>query len=174
MSTADLRNNSKLHLMTFWSRHDPIKQQKGHTDHWSKARQKTGAYTVSYGAKGLQIRSDTDLDLATVRKAQSTRVRFENDCVTRMPMRSIDDMILHGLDAELPTQAINQRPRMDFSRKSSRTTFNERARDGFRYWLIDRPKPTKFGRYGIGSYKTVLGIGNAPRTSRIPISLASV
>ncbi|XP_021353752.1 uncharacterized protein LOC110450518 isoform X5 [Mizuhopecten yessoensis] len=124
--------------MTFWSRHDPIKQQKGHTDHWSKARQKTGAYTVSYGAKGLQIRSDTDLD------------------------------------AELPTQAINQRPRMDFSRKSSRTTFNERARDGFRYWLIDRPKPTKFGRYGIGSYKTVLGIGNAPRTSRIPISLASV
>ncbi|XP_069141408.1 uncharacterized protein [Argopecten irradians] len=118
----------KLNRMTFWSRHDPIKQQQGHTDHWSKARQKSGSYNVSYGAKGLQIRSDSDLD------------------------------------AELPTQIFNQRPRMSFSRKSTRTSYNDRARDGFRYWLIDRPKPTKFGRYGIGSYKTVLGIGNAPRT----------
>ncbi|XP_033744378.1 uncharacterized protein LOC117330299 isoform X5 [Pecten maximus] len=128
MSAFEPSNNSNLRVMTFWSRHDPIKHQKGHTDHWSKARQKSGSYSVSYGAKGLTIRSDTDLD------------------------------------AELPTQIFNQRPRMNFSRKSTRTGYNERARDGFRYWLIDRPKPTKFGRYGIGSYKTVLGIGNAPRT----------
>ncbi|XP_069141407.1 uncharacterized protein [Argopecten irradians] len=159
-----VRPRSATSEMTFWSRHDPIKQQQGHTDHWSKARQKSGSYNVSYGAKGLQIRSDSDLDLATVRKAQSTRVKFVKDNVTRVPIRSIDDMILHGLDAELPTQIFNQRPRMSFSRKSTRTSYNDRARDGFRYWLIDRPKPTKFGRYGIGSYKTVLGIGNAPRT----------
>lgn len=128
MSAFDASHNPNLRVMTFWSRHDPIKQQQGHTDHWSKARQKSGSYNVSYGAKGLQIRSDSDLD------------------------------------AELPTQIFNQRPRMSFSRKSTRTSYNDRARDGFRYWLIDRPKPTKFGRYGIGSYKTVLGIGNAPRT----------
>ncbi|XP_041348745.1 uncharacterized protein LOC121368182 isoform X2 [Gigantopelta aegis] len=42
--------------------------------------------------------------------------------------------------------------------------YQHRAKEGFRYWLIERPKPTLFGRYGLGSHKTVLGIGNAPRT----------
>ncbi|KAF6041352.1 hypothetical protein EB796_000306 [Bugula neritina] len=49
-------------------------------------------------------------------------------------------------------------------RDSLRSSYNQRAREGFQYWLIDRPKPTPFGKYGMGSHKTVLGIGNAPRT----------
>ncbi|XP_067934197.1 uncharacterized protein [Watersipora subatra] len=44
------------------------------------------------------------------------------------------------------------------------TSYNMRAKEGFQYWLLERPKPTPFGKYGIGSHKTVLGIGNAPRT----------
>ncbi|CAD5115145.1 DgyrCDS4149 [Dimorphilus gyrociliatus] len=49
-------------------------------------------------------------------------------------------------------------------RNPLRTSYNERARQGFKYWPMDRPKPTSFGKYGTGSYKTVLGLGNAPRT----------
>ncbi|XP_055958361.1 uncharacterized protein LOC126826897 isoform X2 [Patella vulgata] len=45
-----------------------------------------------------------------------------------------------------------------------KTSYNQRAKEGFRFWLIEKPIPTNFGKYGIGSYKTVLGIGNAPRT----------
>lgn len=45
-----------------------------------------------------------------------------------------------------------------------RTGLNDRARSGFRYWVLEKPKVSHFGKYGTGSYKTVLGIGNAPRT----------
>jgi len=66
-----------------------------------------------------------------------------------------------GLRSSMP----NMRPRYNTApRTMLRSAYNNRAKEGFRYWLIDRPKPTNFGKYGIGSYKTVLGIGNAPRT----------
>jgi len=42
--------------------------------------------------------------------------------------------------------------------------YQKRAKDNFRYWLINRPPPTSFGKYGIGSYKMVMGLGMAPRT----------
>jgi len=44
------------------------------------------------------------------------------------------------------------------------TEVNQRAKGDFKYWHQERPNPTSFGKYGIGSYKTVLGLGNAPRT----------
>lgn len=43
-----------------------------------------------------------------------------------------------------------------------RTSLNERAREGFRYWLLDKSTRTKFGKYGTGAYKAVLGISDAP------------
>ncbi|XP_059150573.1 uncharacterized protein LOC131937309 [Physella acuta] len=48
--------------------------------------------------------------------------------------------------------------------RSLQNAYNTRAKEGFRYWNIDRPKPTQFGKYGLGSYKMFLGIGSAPRT----------
>jgi len=121
-----LKPRPRTSEMTFWSRHDPIRQPKGNTDHWSKFRQRTTSCQVSFGDKVYDVQYDD------------------------------------GMRTSLPD--INQRPRFCSPRSNMRSSFNERAKEGFRYWLIDRPKPTKFGRYGIGSYKTVLGIGNAPRT----------
>lgn len=71
---------------------------------------------------------------------------------------------LDALQGSIPGSYMYTRPRNCVSRESRRNSFNERAKEGFRYWLIQRPPPTSFGKYGIGSYKTVLGIGNAPRT----------
>jgi len=59
---------------------------------------------------------------------------------------------------------MEMRPRNSANKALYRNQYHDRARDNFRYWLIERPKPTSFGKYGLGSYKTVLGIGNAPRT----------
>ncbi|KAL4227129.1 hypothetical protein ACF0H5_015102 [Mactra antiquata] len=53
--------------------------------------------------------------------------------------------------------------RQSRERDRFRTSLNERAREGFRYWLIDKTKTPQFGKYGTGVYKSVLGIGNAPR-----------
>lgn len=35
------------------------------------------------------------------------------------------------------------RPRNSPAKEILRNSFNERAKEGFRYWLIERPKPTK-------------------------------
>lgn len=71
---------------------------------------------------------------------------------------------LDALQGNMPGTYMYTRPRNSPSRESLQNSFHDRAKEGFRYWLIDRPKPTSFGKYGIGSYKTVLGVGNAPRT----------
>ncbi|XP_052283728.1 uncharacterized protein LOC127880459 isoform X3 [Dreissena polymorpha] len=73
-------------------------------------------------------------------------------------------MVLDSLQGAMPGYYMYTRPRNCVSRESLRSAYNQRAREGFRYWLIERPKPTSFGKYGLGSYKTVLGVGNAPRT----------
>eukprot|EP00105_Crassostrea_gigas_P043648 XP_019927796.1 PREDICTED: uncharacterized protein LOC105340281 isoform X4 [Crassostrea gigas] len=69
-----------------------------------------------------------------------------------------------GLRGSMPGAYSSGRPKSTYNKSHYRNVFSERAKDGFRYWLIERPKPTNFGKYGMGSYKTVLGIGNAPRT----------
>ncbi|CAH8451911.1 unnamed protein product [Schistosoma turkestanicum] len=45
-----------------------------------------------------------------------------------------------------------------------RTKLNQQAREGFRFWLTERPKPTKFGHYSMGAKYTFLGLCNAPRS----------
>ncbi|CAH8830840.1 unnamed protein product [Trichobilharzia szidati] len=45
-----------------------------------------------------------------------------------------------------------------------RTKLNQKAREGFRFWLTERPKPTKFGHYSMGAKYTFLGLCNAPRS----------
>ncbi|XP_056000550.1 uncharacterized protein LOC125655923 isoform X5 [Ostrea edulis] len=74
------------------------------------------------------------------------------------------ELIGHGLRGTMPGAYSSSRPKSTFNKNHYRNVFSERAKEGFRYWLIQRPKPTSFGKYGMGSYKTVLGIGNAPRS----------
>ncbi|XP_052063561.1 uncharacterized protein LOC127703132 [Mytilus californianus] len=73
-------------------------------------------------------------------------------------VRAQDLMSLGGADF------MQMKPKRGINKNFLRNSYSERAKEGFRYWLIEPPKPTNFGKYGIGSYKTVLGIGNAPRT----------
>ena len=72
--------------------------------------------------------------------------------------------MMDGLGGRVSVDYMETRPRNGINKSLIHNSFNGRAKEGFRYWLIDRPKPTSFGKYGMGSYKTVLGIGNAPRT----------
>lgn len=72
--------------------------------------------------------------------------------------------MMDGLGGRVSVDYMETRPRNGINKSLIHNSYNDRAKEGFRYWLIDRPKPTSFGKYGMGSYKTVLGIGNAPRT----------
>lgn len=69
----------------------------------------------------------------------------------------------HHASSKTTLQPRSQSP----SRRTQTTSvYSDHARQGFRYWYEDdrRPKTTKFGRYGIGTYKTMFGLGSAPRT----------
>ncbi|XP_052781130.1 uncharacterized protein LOC128218044 isoform X4 [Mya arenaria] len=56
-------------------------------------------------------------------------------------------MSMDALQGAMPGSYMYTRPRNSVSRESTRSAFNQRARDGFRYWLIERPKPTSFWKY---------------------------
>ncbi|XP_078341377.1 uncharacterized protein LOC111106199 isoform X1 [Crassostrea virginica] len=99
------------------------------------------------------------------RAHQRARVVSNSDS-TMIPYKekTFDELVVDGLRGSMPGAYSSSRPKSTFNKTLYRNVFSDRARDGFRYWLIERPKPTNFGKYGMGSYKTVLGIGNAPRT----------
>ncbi|KAK3104089.1 hypothetical protein FSP39_024333 [Pinctada imbricata] len=95
---------------------------------------------------------------------ESAKLNYVQNRFIPLKQRKFDDLVLDGLRGNPPGNYMNSRPRNSFNRNVYSNSYHDRAREGFRYWLIERPKPTKFGKYGMGSYKTVLGIGNAPRT----------
>ncbi|XP_053378286.1 uncharacterized protein LOC128548036 isoform X3 [Mercenaria mercenaria] len=62
-------------------------------------------------------------------------------------------MTLDGLQGAIPGSYMYTRPRNSVSRESCRSAFNQRAREGFRYWLIERPKPTSFWKYSFADVR---------------------
>lgn len=54
---------------------------------------------------------------------------------------------LDALQGAIPGSYMYTRPRNSVSRETLRSAYNQRAREGFRYWLIERPKPTSFWKY---------------------------
>jgi hypothetical protein len=72
---------------------------------------------------------------------------------------TFDDFIADGLQGAIPGSYMYTRPRNSVSRESCRSAFNQRARQGFRYWLIERPKPTSC-KYNVN----ILHTFNEPNT----------
>ncbi|XP_046573926.1 LOW QUALITY PROTEIN: uncharacterized protein LOC124281966 [Haliotis rubra] len=140
--------------MTFWSRYDPVAQPKGNTDHWSNMKIRSSMGSPAAGRDG---------DVMT---SWMSRAGFSwcTGGKSRLADQSFDDHIQGSLQGNLPGSYDKLRPRTTLPDITLRNSYHDRAKDGFRYWLVEKPKPTSYGRYGIGSFKTVLGVGNAPRT----------
>ena len=62
--------------------------------------------------------------------------------VQNLSEKLFDDFIVDALQGNMPGTYMYTRPRNTPNKGALRNSFNERAKDGFRYWLIDRPKPT--------------------------------
>jgi len=151
--------------MTFWSRHEAqslMRQPRGNTDNWAKLRTKANSFRANNSFGGVNFSDDTDLFTSHYNPA--ARFQYTEDGVRRMPDPPFNDLVLGPLQGELPGNLSKSQPSANLRRSWMKNEFHQRAKDGFRYWLIEKPKPTSFGKYGMGSFKTVLGIGNAPRT----------
>ncbi|CAL1537502.1 unnamed protein product [Lymnaea stagnalis] len=124
--------------MTSWAGHDPL-QKFGNTDHWTKmklrAEKQRGLQSAIGQRSGDNINTESQADLFGI---------------------SPDLLCNTGRSQTF----ISSKPK----KNALENCYHKKAKEGFRYWDIYRPKPTKFGKYGIGSYKMVLGLGAAPRT----------
>nr|XP_034304407.1 uncharacterized protein LOC105340281 isoform X2 [Crassostrea gigas] len=128
--------------MTFWSRYDPIRHVQGNTDHWAKNRQQS--------AQRAQQRARV--------------VSFSQGRMIPYKEKTFDELVVDGLRGSMPGAYSSGRPKSTYNKSHYRNVFSERAKDGFRYWLIERPKPTNFGKYSLGATHSVIGLCNAPRT----------
>ncbi|ELT98462.1 hypothetical protein CAPTEDRAFT_225281 [Capitella teleta] len=137
--------------MSRWKRSDPALTCSGTTDNWAILRVKSEEQ--SNNMKPALGRAKTDLGVAHGDGRVSPRGAA---VLSQNPLHD-----LHGSVAGNFTGMANtSKPR----KSTLKTEVNDRAKGGFKYWYQERPKPTKFGAYGIGSGYTVLGLGSAPRT----------
>ncbi|BFZ10675.1 hypothetical protein BsWGS_13714 [Bradybaena similaris] len=116
----------------------------GNTDHWTKLK--------------VRANSFRDIQSADVHKRSSSSEFGQLPILNTN--RSLENRINVFSDDLLSVVV----PKSGIQRHWFNNCYQRRAREGFRYWLINRPTPTSYGRYGFGSYKMVLGIGTAPRT----------
>ncbi|XP_078679132.1 uncharacterized protein LOC144914815 isoform X3 [Branchiostoma floridae x Branchiostoma belcheri] len=137
--------------MTFWSRHSPVMMSWGDTDHWSKMKHKATTFTVSM--PGLNI-----IDYKDPRKALTMaenphhhgNFHYREGKVSRLPPRDFSGLIVQELHGNIPGEYFARQQQQQRAKSSPasqwalhRNTYNERAREGFKYWQLDRPKPTK-------------------------------
>lgn len=137
-----------------WSKYDAVSMKRTRTDHWAKMRHVATTFDVTPQVFVLKKQLPPE--------AMQYKLNPDGSV---MPMKgqSFDDQ-LHNT-----TISGGQRPKLRRSKSISnlpqyRNQYNDRARQGFKFWPLPRPKPTNFGRYGLGCYKSVLGLGDAVRT----------
>ncbi|XP_053378288.1 uncharacterized protein LOC128548036 isoform X5 [Mercenaria mercenaria] len=129
--------------MTFWSRYDPVIQPRGNTDHWTKMKQ-----------RAIQFRSlDNPASIGAPMTLDPNITRAPYARKSQLLDMTFDDFVADGLQGAIPGSYMYTRPRNSVSRESCRSAFNQRAREGFRYWLIERPKPTSFWKYSFADVR---------------------
>ncbi|XP_078001084.1 uncharacterized protein LOC144453631 isoform X2 [Glandiceps talaboti] len=110
--------------------------------------------------------------------------RATKDTAPRLlePRMKAHSLKVRSLDASLPWEA---EPKMEPRQWSAYTTnnrviegihsarsysggwrsncYNQHAKQGFKFWLEEKKPFSKSSKYTFGSYRTFLGLGNAPR-----------
>lgn len=80
---------------------------------------------------------------AAQRAQQRARVvSFSQGTMIPYKEKTFDELVVDGLRGSMPGAYSSGRPKSTYNKSHYRNVFSERAKDGFRYWLIERPKPT--------------------------------
>lgn len=80
---------------------------------------------------------------AAQRAQQRARVvSFSQGRMIPYKEKTFDELVVDGLRGSMPGAYSSSRPKSTYNKSHYRNVFSERAKDGFRYWLIERPKPT--------------------------------
>jgi hypothetical protein len=138
-----------------WSKYDAVSMRRTQTDHWAK---------MKHVATTFDVKMPEVFVLKRQLPPEALQYKLNPDGSV-MPMKG------ESFDEQLQSTILGsaQRPKLKRSKSIPnlpryRNEFNDRARQGFKYWPLSRPKPTTYGKYGLGCYKSVLGLGDAVRT----------
>ncbi|KAK5933876.1 hypothetical protein CgunFtcFv8_014323 [Champsocephalus gunnari] len=132
--------------MTFWPRSHPVVFPHLQTDHWSKMKTMVPVYLASVPAALLKDRVYQSHEGAPNRLLPplTPDTILINDPVPSMVVPAYN--LHHNKPKTLPQDM----PRL-------RNEFNDRARRGFCYWVLEK-KGSACKGYSFGAYKTSLGL----------------
>lgn len=172
MAAATQGPSGRRSQMTFWSKSDPVRISLDHTDHWSKLRIRSSEGQRGCGMppgvvdlRELQRQSNgRKPELPAIQHRLKELEAMGDGRVSPRGAAVFSKVVSHDLHGNIPGNYMYTRPQPAANRDLMRSSYGERAKQGFQYWYQTRPNPTSFGKYGIGSYKTVLGLGWGPRT----------
>lgn len=162
-------------VMAHWSRHDPVMMSRGNSDHWAKMRMRSSmsagnplSDSATFSVREKHLSGKMSGSQAPAAADGDGRVDpVANAIASRVPVQDLHGNIAGNYASPhyaVYTSNPNHQKSATSKSASFRNIYQDRAKSGFEFWYKERPKPTRFGRYGIGSYKTLLGLGNAPRT----------
>ncbi|CAG5130636.1 unnamed protein product [Candidula unifasciata] len=159
--TTRIFSESQIPKKRNWSR--DFLHRCGNTDHWAKLKVRANSI------KSADVTKRSSLSEFGPEKNPNKNVLEPNrhasaPSTAQHPLlnyrRSLDQQINAFTDDHLFVVV----PKSGIQKHWLNNCYQQRAREGFRYWLINRPLPTSYGKYGFGSYKMFLGLGMAPRT----------
>ncbi|GFR94331.1 hypothetical protein ElyMa_000916300 [Elysia marginata] len=134
--------------MTSWSQLDPV-HRSGNTDHWTKMKVRANTYRASYSAGGsVKVVPEHQVDQISSVKNPGERFKVDphQGSITQLPPITFNDSVLNKLDKAPGDHDALTRPSRSMKKSWLDNCYQKRARDGFRYWLINRPKPTSCKR----------------------------
>uniref|UniRef100_A0A0B6YPF2 Uncharacterized protein n=1 Tax=Arion vulgaris TaxID=1028688 RepID=A0A0B6YPF2_9EUPU len=148
--------NTRPHTtgMTRWSRDESVRSY-GNTDHWSKLKVKSGSFMDARSSNDagkediFEINSVKNFGHPTFVKSSSEHHKFYNytRSTTQLPLVSGEDTSHRKLTV-LPNGDLTVViTKSGLKKHWLNNSYQRRAREGFRYWLINKPPPTscKFG-----------------------------
>ncbi|XP_065068038.1 uncharacterized protein LOC135693469 isoform X2 [Rhopilema esculentum] len=145
-----------LPYLSQWSRYETAQPTRnfGNTDHWSKMKHKSIDFEVhenngvSHNFPGERLPHE--------RKGKRDLLTYRHDIdgsMRNIGVKSFSEWIIHELKGNVPGDYNKTRSAPP---KIHRTSANDRAKDGFRYWYIEK-KPSTYSRW-MGSKGSTLGL----------------
>ncbi|XP_035858063.1 uncharacterized protein LOC118495263 isoform X2 [Sander lucioperca] len=136
--------------MTFWPRSHPVMFPHLQTDHWSKMKTMVPVYFASVPAALLKDRVYESHEGALNHTPSSSLLPplILDETAVNDPVPSM--VQAYGVNQNTPNTSPQNKPQF-------RNEFNDRARRGFCYWVIEK-KGSPCKGYSFGAYKTFLGL----------------
>ncbi|KAK2862203.1 hypothetical protein Q5P01_001736 [Channa striata] len=150
--TWDRLHRFRTEHMTFWPKSHPVMFPHLQTDHWSKMKIMVPVYFATVPAALLKDTVNESHEAVLNNTTSSNSVLLPQ--LTKKDL-TINDPVLSTVQAY--SIHLNKPKISPQNMPQYRNKFNDRAKQGFRYWLIEKKTPT-CKRYCFGAYKTPLGL----------------